>query len=290
MRQISKTLAEHLAGEATTVCQVWRVTRRDGKRFGFTDHDQDLLVDDILCLAASGFAALEEESGEGLAAASGEVAGGFSSQAITEQDLAEGRFDGARVELFLVNWEKPWQKALLAVREIGEVVRAGQRFSAELRSMAHRLDQPQGRIYSRRCDAEFGDRRCGVRLEGFSATASMVGFRDRSHLLLSGIAGFAGGTFDHGMLTIGDTRHAVDSHLLQADGTAQVSLWLPLDSIPETGTPVTIVAGCDKRFSTCRDRFRNGLNFRGFPHVPGTDFSYSYSDGQRLHDGRPIVP
>ncbi|MGG2476224.1 baseplate hub protein, partial [Rhizobium sp. BR5] len=35
----------------------------------------------------------------------GEVAGGFSSEAISEEDLAAGRFDGAQVELFLVNWQ-----------------------------------------------------------------------------------------------------------------------------------------------------------------------------------------
>lgn len=29
---------------------------------------------------------------------------------------------------------------------------------------------------------------------------------------------------------------------------------------------------CDQRFSTCKQRFGNATNFRGFPHMPGTDF------------------
>ncbi len=33
----------------------------------------------------------------------------------------------------------------------------------------------------------------------------------------------------------------------------------------------TIYAGCDKRFETCRAKFANTLNFRGFPHMPGND-------------------
>ena len=33
---------------------------------------------------------------------------------------------------------------------------------------------------------------------------------------------------------------------------------------------------CDKRFATCRDRFANGINFRGFPAIPGNDFVISY--------------
>jgi uncharacterized phage protein (TIGR02218 family) len=35
-------------------------------------------------------------------------------------------------------------------------------------------------------------------------------------------------------------------------------------------------AGCDKRLATCRDRFANAVNFRGFPHIPGNDFVISY--------------
>ncbi|MGG2476223.1 baseplate hub protein, partial [Rhizobium sp. BR5] len=54
------------------------------------------------------------------------------------------------------------------MREIGEVTRAGGAFRAELRSMAHRLGQPQGRVYGRRCDATLGDGRCGVDLARFT--------------------------------------------------------------------------------------------------------------------------
>lgn len=41
---------------------------------------------------------------------------------------------------------------------------------------------------------------------------------------------------------------------------------------------------CDQRFETCRDVFSNSENFRGFPHLPGTDFVLSGpSDG--VNDG-----
>jgi uncharacterized phage protein (TIGR02218 family) len=37
------------------------------------------------------------------------------------------------------------------------------------------------------------------------------------------------------------------------------------------GAAFNIVAGCDKRFETCRVKFANQLNFRGFPYMPGDD-------------------
>jgi uncharacterized phage protein (TIGR02218 family) len=288
MRSLPTALATHLAGDATTTCHAWRVVRRDGAVLGFTDHDADLWVDGTLCRAASGFAAGETEAGEGFAAASGEVAGGFSSAAITADDLSAGRYDGARVNLYLVNWTDPSQAVLLAVREIGEVTRAGDRFTAELRSIAHRLDQPQGRLYNRRCDADLGDSRCRVDLSGWRAAGTVAAVDDRSHVRLSGLAGLADGFFDGGTLELGGGRHAIDRHQRLTDGTARLTLWLPLEVLPALGEAAVVTAGCDKRFATCKARFGNGLNFRGFPHVPGTDFSYSYADGERLHDGGPI--
>lgn len=45
-------------------------------------------------------------------------------------------------------------------------------------------------------------------------------------------------------------------------------------------------ARCDKRWETCVGVFGNGINFRGFPDVPGDDFIAAHPvDGGR-HDGR----
>ena len=56
------------------------------------------------------------------------------------------------------------------------------------------------------------------------------------------------------------------------------------------GDQVRLVAGCDKTFATCKAKFANALNFRGFPHLPGNDAAYGYVvDGGRF-DGGPVVP
>jgi uncharacterized phage protein (TIGR02218 family) len=289
MRTIPAALKAHLDTEATTTCHCWRVRRRDGVVIGFTDHDRDLFVDGTTFLAASGFAASETEQAAGLGAQADEVAGGFSSAAIDEKDLAAGRYDGARVELLLVNWSAPDQHMQLNVREIGEVVRAGGQFRAELRSLSHRLNQPQGRLYNRRCDASLGDGRCRVDLAAWRGEGVVVEMVDRSRLIVSGLGGFSDGFFRQGRIVFsGGVSADVDGQEQRADGTVVLSLWLPLEEEVEAGKAFTIIAGCDKTFATCRTRFANQLNFRGFPHVPGADFAYSYADGERIHDGGPI--
>ena len=285
MRTIPGPLAAHLDGGVTTLCHCWRLTRRDGVVLGFTDHDRRLTFAGTDFLAASGFAASEREEEAGLSAATSEVAGGFSSEAIREADLAAGLYDGARVELFLVNWADPSQRMLLKVEDVGEVTRAGGEFRAELRALSHRLSQPQGRVYARRCDAVVGDARCGIALVGFQATGTVTAVTDESRLSVSGLSGFAAGFFRHGRLAFTDGALAGTVAEIDGQDGAALSLWLPLSPLPAVGDRVTVTAGCDGSFATCRTKFSNSARFRGFPHMPGADFAYSYADGDTVHDG-----
>ena len=160
MRAIPEDLAAHLAGPATTLAHGWRLTRTDGVVLGFTDHDEPLSFGGTHFEAATGLTGSEAEETLGLAATTAEVEGALSSLAIAEADIFAGRFDGAKVETFVVNWQEPAQHVLMDVCELGEVKRGETGFTAELRSLAARLDRVRGRIYRRRCDAVFGDGRC----------------------------------------------------------------------------------------------------------------------------------
>ena len=59
MKTLPAALDAHLATGATTLCWCWRLTRRDGIRFGFTDHDRDVVFDGTTFEAAAGFTASE---------------------------------------------------------------------------------------------------------------------------------------------------------------------------------------------------------------------------------------
>lgn len=294
MRTIPAGLQAHLDGGVTTLCHAWRVTRRDGVVLGFTDHDRDLSFDSTDYGAASGFEASEAEDGHGLAAESGEVSGGFSAEAIGEADLAAGRYDGAKVEVFTVNWQDPSERLLLRTAELGEVRREGGLFRAELRRLTHGLDQVRGRIYGHRCDAVFGDARCGVDASApaYRATATVLAVLDEMRVKVGGLSGFAERFFRYGVLTVTSGTAAglsadIEDHR-KVDGADELVLWLPAPAGLAAGDALQVTAGCDKCFSTCKAKFANQLNFRGFPQMPGSDFTYGYADGDTVHDGRPL--
>ncbi len=291
MRKVPAALAAHLDAGVTTMCRCWRVTRRDGVAIGVTDHDAALSFEGLEFAPEGGFAASAVESRLGLAASDGEIAGALSSDAIEAAALEAGLFDGARVETFWVNWADPSMRIRLSVAEIGEVRRGAAAFEAELRGPAAKLDVPIGRTYQPSCDADLGDARCGVALvaAGMTATGAVIATSPPRRLLASGLAGFAEGWFDGGRLAWSSGANAGSAVEIRsvrtAEGGAAVELRFDPAFPPAAGDAFSVSAGCDKSWTTCRAKFGNGANFRGFRAMPGNDWiAAPPADGER-HDG-----
>jgi hypothetical protein len=71
MKSVSPALAAHLTGEATTLATLWRVVRRDGAVFTFTDHDRDIVYGGETYACALGYAAAAATAAPALQALAG---------------------------------------------------------------------------------------------------------------------------------------------------------------------------------------------------------------------------
>ncbi|MCA3555310.1 DUF2163 domain-containing protein [Aestuariivirga sp.] len=292
MRTLPGGLAQHLAGGATTLCHCWRVALRGGEVLGFTDHDRDLVIDGTLYEAEAGFTASEIESSLGLSVDNLEASGALSSARLSEARLKAGDFDNAAVELWRVNWQDVGQRVLLKKGHVGEVTRGRGFFTAELRGLSHVLNEPRGRLYQYGCDAVLGDQRCGVDLGNpdFAAAVQVNACRERRILEVSGASGFAAGFFAHGTLAFATGANAGRGGAIKfhrvAGALVSIELWQPLLFDAAAGDQLVLRAGCDKQFSTCRAKFNNAANFRGFPHMPGDDFVLGYAVKKKTTKGR----
>lgn len=275
---IAPDLAAHLAGGLTTLCHAWAVTRTDGALFGFTDHDRDLAFDGMSFRADSGLSARALQQGTGLSVDNTEALGLLSDAGLSEVDIVAGRFDGAEVRCWRVNWADPDQRLLQFRGTIGELQRNGASFTAELRGLTEALNRPLGRIYQKPCTAVLGDTACRVDLSGpdHSLTLTVAAIESTRVLRLAGAGTAPQGWFRRGRLTVLDGAAAGLHGTIKRD-TAQssqreVELWEPLRAPLAPGDSLRLLAGCDKRFSTCRDKFANLVNFQGFPDLPGDDW------------------
>jgi uncharacterized phage protein (TIGR02218 family) len=292
MKTLPPGLQAHLDTGATTLAWCWRVIRQDDAAFGFTDHDRDVTFDGTVFEAASGFTGTDIEQSIGLSIDNLDVSGALQSDRLSEDDLAAGLFDDARVEIWRANWSEPDQRVLMMRGSIGEVRRGETAFTAELRSLAHHLDQKLGRTYQYACDAALGDARCTVDLDdpAYKGTGAVTAASAAYLFSASGLDSFASGWFDGGFLswTSGANagRQMEVKRFTLSGTTALIELWRSMVGPINASDTFTITAGCDKTFPTCKAKFANQVNFRGFPHMPGNKFVMAYpSSGDPGNDG-----
>lgn len=262
-----------LEGPLTSVAFCWRIERSDGAGLAFTSSDRAIDRGGIAHSSAPGVTPAALSRSLGLQPDNTEVSGAVTIDALSEADLALGRWNGAAVELTAVDWADADAEGFLLLRgELGEVSINGHAFSAELQGAAARLTALPCPSTSPECRAILGDKDCRVdmaarRIRCTVATASdnwieleqtvadrfacgRLRFLDGANCgLVATIVGVNGGTL-----------------FLRERPTALVA----------SGARVELQEGCDKRFATCASRFANAANFRGEPHVPGMDLLTRY--------------
>lgn len=282
MRSIPNALQAKLDSGVTTLAQCWIVRRRDGAVLGFTDHDRDLAIEGVSCRAGTGFTASEAAQRFDLSVDGAEISGALADDLLNEADLAAGHYDAAAIESWLVDWTEPALRLLTARGRLGEVRREGRAFTAELRGLADLLSQESGRLYTASCGADLGDGRCRVDLGGaaWRGEGSVAAAFGVSTFAVAGLGGFAAGLFTGGRLSWRSGANAgasieIKQHRV-VGGEVRLSLWQAMAEPVAPGDGFVITAGCDKNFATCRDRFGNAANFRGFPQIPGNDFVVAY--------------
>ena len=287
----SDAMKAHLAGGATTLARCFAVTRKDGLVLGFTDHDRDLGFGGMVFRADSGLTAKAIQQATGLSVDNSEAFGALRSAAITEADILAGRYDGAEVRAWLVNWADPAVRVLQFRGTLGEIVRSGGAFTAELRGLSEALNQPVGLIYHARCSAVLGDGRCGFDLSqpGYAEERPVEVVEEGRVFRFAAMPGFEDRWFEKGRLVVLDgvakgLVGSIKNDRVRGVGR-EVELWQGLGAVPAQGDMVRIEAGCDRRAETCRLKFNNFLNFRGFPHIPGEDWVMSYPVSSARNDG-----
>jgi len=97
----------------------------------------------------------------------------------------------------------------------------------------------------------------------------------------SGLDDFASDWFTRGLLTMTSAaaegqRIEVKAHS-KGGGVVTLETWAAVHGPLVAGQTFVVTAGCDKRLATCKAKFANAVNFRGFPHMPGNDFVTSFA-------------
>jgi uncharacterized phage protein (TIGR02218 family) len=269
-------VAAFLAGDLTSIAFCWRLERRDGVCLGFTTHDRDLTIAGLRYRAAPGLLPSAIALTDGFETDRLDVAGALTSDAIVEWDLAAGRWDGAAVSIFMVDWSKPeGERLVLATGELGDVTVRGRGFEAELKGLTALLDRPVVEQTSPECRAMLGDKRCRVDMAGRVRITRVTALPGDDRIEVAE-ATMTPNAYGYGRLCwLSGANSGLESAIRSSEGLALLLREAPF-APAAVGDLVELREGCDKAFATCTGRFANGLNFRGEPHLPGLDLLTRY--------------
>lgn len=298
MKIFDSAFTNHLNGEVTTLCNCWQIELADATIMGFTDHDRSVDFDGIIHEAASGFEASEIEDTLGISTDEQEIAGVLQSSKITPEDILARKYDGAKVKHFVVNWSNPSEHALMRTLVIGDITQSDTVFKASVKSLTSLLDQTKNRRFQKLCSAKLGDDKCKVILaNGLTKTGIVQTVLSAQIIEVSSLSTYAGGWFRSGELLFlsgsnTGVKVAIAEHIAPLSGAddCMLHLWENFPDKINAGDIFEITPGCDKQFPTCKTKFANGENFRGFPHIPDAEYAMAYASAAKKMDGGPIFP
>jgi uncharacterized phage protein (TIGR02218 family) len=192
MKTATTQMAAHLNSDCTTLASLYKITRKDGQVFTFTDHDKDIVYGGSTYEASLGFSPTAIQNKADLSVDNQEITAFIDSAVIKESDIRFGIWDAADVEIRLVNWaDLSMGEIKMRKGELGNVHMKNGTLTAEFFGITNKLQVLQGRTFGPACDAELGDTRCKatVPVENNSINYS----QDAHHIVPNaGLAGAAG--------------------------------------------------------------------------------------------------
>lgn len=280
----SVALKNHMAGESTTMCTLWTITRTDGEVFRFTDLDKTIVFDGETFVSAVGYNRSAIQGDLGGSVDNMDIDGLIDNVLLKEQEMRAGKFNNAKLRIELINWmDLSMGSMVLRSGWLGEVTQGSNgTFKSEVRGLIASLQNNIGEQYSPECRADLGDSRCKIDLDS-------SWYRDGEITVVTNRRAFdctitspdARATdptwYVGGILTwlTGDNA-GTNIEVKTWDGSNTFELFLSMPYNLQVGDTFRVRPGCDKAKATCKTKFNNVVNFRGEPFIPGSDVVGQY--------------
>jgi len=164
--------------ETTYYTSCLRIQRVDGFVICLTELDKDLTIldsdididggEEQIYLSAAGYTPTNMQSTSDNAVNNADVEGVLSAVGVQREDIIGGRYDFAKLHIFLWDWKNNVLVKKLGSGHWGEVTIKDGSYVAEFRSLSQQLQQTIGRTYNPECDEQLGGPRCQLNVADFT--------------------------------------------------------------------------------------------------------------------------
>jgi uncharacterized phage protein (TIGR02218 family) len=275
MKTISPELKSHLSQSVLTIAKCWQLTLNDGKLLGFTDHNKTIIYENQTYNSIIGF------ENENLIAKSDidcdkiNIISILNSDYITEADIIAGKYDKAKAEIFIINYQDlTMGRVLLFKGFLSDIKCNDGKFFANLKGISSELEKTIGETFSPLCRASFCDNKCKLAVANYtfngiiSAKTNNLQFYSDNPEIKTKPQNY----FNYGIITFTSGNNKGLAMEIKQFNSGNFVLAMEMPYNIEVSDCFNAVAGCDKKFKTCCENFNNCRNFRGEPHLPGMEF------------------
>lgn len=252
----------------------------DGTELAFCGGNRTLTVGGVEYVAGLGGDTSDMEFMSSIEVANLDIEGPLIGPSITSADLRAGKWDNAKLQLGLANFEHP-EYGLIVIQKgwLGKVWEDGSKFRAEFRSMKSAYKAVIVETVTSTCLATLGDARCKKDISSL-VVEGVVDTIDTDNVTIhdatrtepphpSGTSYFIGGKLT--WLVCADERlEGLSMEIREATtGVLQLGSAMPYPVSP--GDTYELTPGCSKLGGDCKGTFNNKVNFRGFEYLGGNN-------------------
>lgn len=263
--------------QVLTLATCFKIELKDGRDLGFTTHSRDIkFIEDDIVYKSSSFTPTASSKSSQMNVDNMDCKLLIDDINIKKEDIEKGLWDNASVYIFRINWMiKPYSYVNIDKvinGNIGDVEKHKNEFKTEFRSMTQYLQNNIIDDTKSTCNAFFCDNRCKINKDDYTSTGQITNIISDTEIITSGLQKETD-YFNYGIIefTSGNAK-GIKIEIKQNIGpTNKIEFQLPLNYVLSIGDNFKIISGCNKNKDTCKNKFNNLLNFRGFSFIPGMD-------------------
>lgn len=226
------------------------------------------------------------------ASSSVDLSGILQMGAVSQEDLASGVYDNARVYLFATSWKNPIEdEEACGLVFWGKVAfdEGSDSYKTQLMGAIDVLSQSTGRTYAPTCSNVLFDEtldghvlpwsqsKCtgpraaqdGPLLATYKVTGTLTSVTDQ-YQFTDSARGEAADWFAYGSIrfTTGPNAGLKPIQIKAFTAGGVILLHEAMFYLPEVGDSYEMIPGCRKDAATCKNKYANKINFGGQDHVP----------------------
>ena len=239
----------------------------NGEKLRFTNYDSDIIIKERTYIANTILTYKSVEKNSELSKENNEIFGIINDTYFKQEDIIKGKLNNVYVEIFLINAsDLNSDKLIINQGYINNIKITDNKFVANISSIQNKLNKKITYSFSQHCRAQFCDKKCALEEDNYTFHG-MITKIISNNIFYDSKRNEENFYFNFGKITF---LSGINSGLcFQIKNFIDNEIELISSHIYKLkiGDRYSIIAGCDKYFSSCTTKFGNALNFRGEPYI-----------------------